>query len=785
MTWEKAIRSVQDRCKAALGAGLSLEQRAENWNTYCVSTVPYPAAVILPGPDQIDMLEDEITALFPTGGWAWKGLPTGIAMALNLAHGPRDPEAVAITSSVSKTTFGLFCGPPNATHEPWRWQDKLLEWARIQEEPNPLSPGLLGMDMPRTVAKAKRIIRGGFAHPDLANKAQLVRAIYIGVWHVKDKGECRKYLLRRSRARRWAPSEGEEWVEIARCQRWAKAWLITRLLLDGLPGTAGRRPNHLRGPTKCWGCGALATPRWRWLSPAEGAADTEALSNTGVAWCNECCQCSLPARPPGTDGCRNFQSLPNCLPGAPVPLNGAYAPCPLCGQGEAGSEHIVIFRRAVAKAWDELWPSGGHWWPGWIKDTTPEHAQLALDFAHSVAFLSCALGQTTAQNTEAGARLILQQVLGRQRVGPRQEMLGCQVNPTTLRDPAHLEEKLNAWELLGGPARPEEYCEGCCEGQVILVRTWHGGHPQRGALASATQQQATLIATDDIQEENHVLTLRASALPAAWPFLIGGPLGTPLTDAEQADNADWQCVRCQGCGSWLLALKACRFIKSGDVLCSRPPPHLLSMPLEPEADFQVSFDGGARHSSPRSSLDPEGPRAVGAGAALWGPIQEDGRRRCIAQATLSVPAIGCSMKAEALGLRAALALAALILQHPDSITVIGDNLPILRMAAANGKVRTPGVWEVLEAPLMHTLLQNWACRWVAVRRHLNKLADKLATRGTFDAVDRAVQGVWEPVLTVWSSNGAGTHNPHNSPHTPLPWHPQWETHYSSTPLVEM
>ena len=51
-------------------SGLSLELRADSWNTYCVSTVPYPAAISLPGPDQTDLLEDGVATLFPTGGWA-------------------------------------------------------------------------------------------------------------------------------------------------------------------------------------------------------------------------------------------------------------------------------------------------------------------------------------------------------------------------------------------------------------------------------------------------------------------------------------------------------------------------------------------------------------------------------------------------------------------------------------------------------------------------------------------------------------------------------------------
>ena len=86
-----------------------------------------------------------------------------------------------VASSPTSLPHHDFCGPPNATHEPWRWQDRLLEWARVHDEPNLLSAGLLGMEGSKAVDKAKRTLRGGLAHPNLANKTQLVRAIYIGV----------------------------------------------------------------------------------------------------------------------------------------------------------------------------------------------------------------------------------------------------------------------------------------------------------------------------------------------------------------------------------------------------------------------------------------------------------------------------------------------------------------------------------------------------------------------------------------------------------------------------
>ena len=123
----------------------------------------------------------------------------------------------------------------------------------------------------------------------------------------------------------------------------------------------------------------------------------------------------------------------------------------------------------------------------------------------------------------------------------------------------------------------------------------------------------------------------------------------------------------------------------------------------------MSFDGGARHTSPNASLDRDGPRAIGAGAILWGPPNDQGVRASIAQVVLTAPTLSSSMIAEALGLRAGLALALKVTTHPGRIEIVGDNLPILRMAASNGKVKTPEVWQILEAPLLHAASPGWQC----------------------------------------------------------------------------
>ena len=162
--------------------------------------------------------------------------------------------------------------------------------------------------------------------------------------------------MKRSRQRRWSPSEGEEWVHLTQSTSWASAWLTCRFLLDGLPGTASHRLVHLRGVTQCWASRQACQPKWRWLSPADSS---QGRSTTGVAWCADCCQnyspCGTPEQQPHEDGLETW-------PGPPFPRRGSYTLCPLFGQGEAGSEHAAIFCPAIRAAWRTLCPDYPNWW---------------------------------------------------------------------------------------------------------------------------------------------------------------------------------------------------------------------------------------------------------------------------------------------------------------------------------------------------------------------------------------------------------------------------------------
>ena len=746
LTWERAIRKTEQRCVDIAKAGLSLSIRADEWNTYCVSTVPYPATIVAPDQLEQQRLLRSVCALFPTGKWAWKELALHIGPAIGLPLAPRDPRVVAATTAVLSVVTDKFAGPPRARNEVLDRLHELERWARTEESDlrGSLDPCPLQHQQIRCRNRARQMIIRMLGGDQNACKRSAARMIYLGLWNVGYERSTREYLLRRSRGRRWAPSEGEEWSALGRCENWASGWLITRLLLGGVPGTSLQRPLHLHGDARCWGCGDFARPRWRWLSPAESQ---EGGSDSGVAWCGRCCNGRTKGALPGDAAPEEAEEW-QCLPGPRVPERGSYTACPLCGKGEAGSEHLVIFCKVVERAWQILNPHGGPWWLGWVNPRSSDCAQVhrALRFCKGLAFSVCALGDLTLPNEHAGVRLILQQAnFGRQV--PANVAIHASIDGG---DAEAIFDRRNMWlgpESIFGTR--ETRCPSCVWLEGNRVSTWGGPHPLRKTGCSPKQPGPMLLTTEDANAEDALFTVRTGQVPALWPQGDLGALGQHLTDTDQADNMYWQCLRCSECRAWRLTAIASRDIRKGEPLRGPPPSHTEHLPIQTPAEYRISFDGGARHKSAKNQLDPDGPRAVGAGAIVWGPTDQRGRRRMLAQIAIAEPRESSSMVAEALGLRAGISLAQKVIRRPTSLEVVGDNLPILRMCAGNAKIRTPEAWELLEGPLLDTDLRGWKCEWTAVRRCFNTAADGVATYGTLRSVDLAAEGAVGPEAWMW------------------------------------
>ena len=67
MSWKTALDTGTSRAGVIHRAGGSLANRVEGWSTHIVSTIPYPAAVVGPGPVQLGVMHDLMTTLFSHG----------------------------------------------------------------------------------------------------------------------------------------------------------------------------------------------------------------------------------------------------------------------------------------------------------------------------------------------------------------------------------------------------------------------------------------------------------------------------------------------------------------------------------------------------------------------------------------------------------------------------------------------------------------------------------------------------------------------------------------------
>ena len=85
---------------------------------------------------------------------------------------------------------------------------------------------------------------------------------------------------------------------------------------------------------------------------------------------------------------------------------------------------------------------------------------------------------------------------------------------------------------------------------------------------------------------------------------------------------------------------------------------------------------------------------------------------------------------------------------------MGDNLPIIRIAACNARLRSDATWAELEDALMTLAQRRWRPRWHAVRRHLNRAADALATQGVYDALRRIESQDMRDMVSIWCDEEA-------------------------------
>ena len=205
-------------------------------------------------------------------------------------------------------------------------------------------------------------------------------------------------------------------------------------------------------------------------------------------------------------------------------------------------------------------------------------------------------------------------------------------------------------------------------------------------------------------------------------------------------NAYWQVRRCHSCDTFTAVLVAASAIAQGEEVTVSEEYHVLGE-YYPPPPLEVTFDGGAR--------DVGGIRVAGASAILWGPEDGQGDRSRLRTAFVALPAEQYAQVAEAWGLRLGCQLLDKYDSHSlpcRSACVIGDNLPVVRYAASQGRLHRPHMQALLEHPLARLALSAWNLSWMAVRRRFNAAADEAATKALLAAAPLAKANQWSPMI---------------------------------------
>ena len=111
-----------------------------------------------------------------------------------------------------------------------------------------------------------------------------------------------------------------------------------------------------------------------------------------------------------------------------------------------------------------------------------------------------------------------------------------------------------------------------------------------------------------------------------------------------------------------------------------------------------------------------------------------GPPRLVAAAVVAIPWNASAQLAEAFGCRAALELLWRYGEGAGRARVVGDNLAVIRYCAGTARLRARPQQALLEEALGGVGARGWQLDWQAVRRNLNSMADRHATRGVQWAV---------------------------------------------------
>jgi len=731
-TWKKAGGTFQYRIETFFRNSTSPRIRAYLWNTYLVSLAPYPAQVCQPPPTVLRQMQTGIRKAFHTKGWAPWWIIGSAPATTSIAGAPRCLSATAAAAGAIGWLRDGGCGPPEHRRVQGRLWLRCVAWAQGEHwDPRCRKDAetITQLEAQRNANEAALGLRGKGA------------TIYRAAWRALWLRRWERWMETRSASRRWLPTHGTEWLVLGATRSYSAYWHVLKLLAGGLASAWTGRPREQRTahPRLCTRCGDPAV-EWSWRTPTS--------TQTGVGWCRRCLtpaqrmagghMWAIPAD--GTAHALDPHAARELLREAEIggspptgggPTLGMYGDlpgsclraCPLCGTGEMGAEHLVIWCPAVFHAWHLLFPGEA---PLMAVLTQAPQAQSTLvqtaRFLHQVSYLHSSLARSPGAMLEGtqASRWIVRAV----------RKAGSRTNPTTQEEalpagspdsdsddrPSTTHGPLNRMWAIDRPCA----CEGC-RASNANEGVIGGNRP----LPHADPLMATnpaLLASRPLFFGDTLCTLTAGAPHALWP--VSGRIRWPpprQAPTNAMANARWSVIRCDQCGWWRATLIVIVDILSGSEVLVTETGTVLGNGVS-GLGTAISYDGSVRTAGDR--------RVGGAAAVLWGPITARGRQR-LATRVAALPGVSNIAEAEAWGARLALGLLQEVNSGIRVAHILGDHPPTAQYGAGLARTQNTTIHDILDAPLAASTAAGWTLHWTVIPRDCNTEADesaKLAAR---------------------------------------------------------
>ena len=211
-----------------------------------------------------------------------------------------------------------------------------------------------------------------------------------------------------------------------------------------------------------------------------------------------------------------------------------YGSCPLCGLGEFGAEHLIVWRPVVAAAWRQLGDGNGclitHM-------RTPRHDDSMVGrLVHQASFLACSLRGPVAGTWQQRTNWLVRACRA-SPVAPGNEGVDDEDEELDCAEARKNDEGLSTdrWELTNGG------CAACSVNHRVRV--------QRSVRASL-QRRASRPGLHDVVRLATIVWLRCMVLsrlvPGRWAAEAGVPGPAWVRGRTAMQNGMWSDVRLVG-----------------------------------------------------------------------------------------------------------------------------------------------------------------------------------------------------------------------------------------------